>query len=123
MYRHGNSIDGYKRRESEIIAGLAGMAATEQKFGMYDMGCSADLEKAFEVVHDMITNNCTSGFYLHGEYGDFSDDLRAKQEHAVAIEVEKYYRKAKELISANSELFESIARTLLRKKKFFLQTT
>ena len=116
VFRHGDSIGWHKRIEIEIIGGLAGMAATEQKFGTTDIGCSSDLEKTFGRVRDLIVNDCTSGFNLHGEYGEYSNDLRAKQEQAVAAEVEKYYRRAKEIISQNTEFFEAIAQTLLSKK-------
>ena len=64
----------------------------------------------------LVINECTSGFYLHGEYGEYSNELRSKQEQAVATEIEKYYRRAKEIIALNSSFFENIAKELLEKK-------
>lgn len=61
-------------------------------------------------------NHCTSGFYLHGEYGEYSDELRVKQEQAVATEIEKYYLKAKEIIALNNSFLENTANQLLEKK-------
>ena len=104
------------KNKIRIIAALAGMAAVEQKFGVCDTGCSGDLERAFDLVRDLVVNECTSGFHLHGEYGEYSNELRAKQEQAVATQIEKYYRKAKEIISSNNTFFENIAKELLKKK-------
>ena len=116
VFKMGALIDDFMKNEISIIAGLGGMAAVEQKFGAYDLGCSEDLSRVFNHVSDLITNNCTSGLHLHGDFYDISDELRSKQEQAVATEVEKYYRKAKEIISSNNIFFENIAKELLDKK-------
>ncbi len=116
VFKMGSSIDDFTQSEIAIISGLAGKAAVEQKFGVADIGSSADLERAFDIVRNLIVNECSSGFYLHGEYGEYSNELRAKQEQAVATEIEKYYRKAKEIISSNNTFFENIAKQLLAKK-------
>ena len=42
--------------------------------------------------------------------------LMSAQEEAVAVEVEKYYRKAKEILSSNWEFFEKLAAALAQKK-------
>ncbi len=67
-------------------------------------------------VRELVVNYCTSGFHLHGEYGEYSDELRAKQEQAVATEIEKYYFKAKEIIALNNSFLENTANLLLKKK-------
>ena len=48
-------------------------------------------------------------------FGD-SEHLKADLEQAAAAEVERYYRKAKEIISANREFFEKLAAALAEKK-------
>ena len=116
VFNSSSYIDSFIKYEIRIIAALAGMAAVEQKFGVSDTGCSGDLERAFDLVRDLVVNECTSGFYLHGEYGEYSNELRSKQEQAVATEIEKYYRRAKEIIALNSSFFENIAKELLEKK-------
>jgi ATP-dependent Zn protease len=47
---------------------------------------------------------------------DDSNDLRARQEQAITIQVEKYYRKAKEILSLNWEFLEKLAKELAEKK-------
>ena len=103
-----------EREEHCIIRTLGGAAATEQVFGSFDSGCSQDLDQAFSGVRDLIVNNCTSGFHLHCN-GNDSPELRAKQEQATAAEVERYYRKAKDILAQNRELLEGIAEALVRK--------
>ena len=102
----------------EVCVSLAGMAAQEQKFGEIDVGSSEDLDRAFEKLWLLITKNCVSGLHLHDNM-DFtlsaSPELTAKQEQAVAAEAEKYFRRAKEILSSNRELFEEIALELSKK--------
>lgn len=40
----------------------------------------------------------------------------AQQEQAIAAEIEKYYRKAKEILAANRDFFERIEQELAEKK-------
>ncbi len=103
-----------ERAERDIIQALGGAAATEQLFGSFDAGCARDLDQAFNVVWNLVTNNCTCGFHLHCNGRD-SEELKAKQEQAVAAEVERYYRKAKDILAQNKDLLEGIAQGLLQK--------
>ena len=84
----------------------------EQKYGIVDAGTSNDLDQAFRSVWDLVTNNCVCGFSLHCNSHDDSAELKSKQEQAVASEVERWYRKTKEILSVNHDLFESIASEL-----------
>ena len=103
-----------KNAERHIIQALGGAAATEQLFGSFDAGCARDLDQAFDAVWDLVTNNCTCGFHLHCNGRD-SEELKAKQEQAVSAEVERYYRKAKDILAQNKDLLEGIAQGLLQK--------
>lgn len=118
-FQHGKNVALYKRNEIEIIAGLAGRAAVEQKFGICDTGCTNDLEDVFEKVYDMVVRDCKLGFHFRGCFFNDSDSLKERQENAIADEVTKYYSKAKEIISSNIEFFDSIAAELLNKKILF----
>ena len=103
-------------KKSRIIGSLGGVAAVEQKFGISDIGCEPDLDQAFDMTRDLIVNTCISGFHLHAAGYRDSQRLMSVQEEAVAAEVEKYYRKAKEILSSNWEFFEKIAAALAQKK-------
>lgn len=98
-----------------VIGSLGGMAATEQRFGIADAGAERDLDQAFDMVDDMVGNTCVCGFALHAanRHGD-SEELQAKREQAIAAEVEKYYRKAKEILSLNREFLDKTAEALAR---------
>lgn len=104
--------------KSRIVGALGGIAAIEQKYGIFDVGGECDLDQAFDRTKNLIVNTCISGFHLHSYdwYGDDSERLKADQQQAIAAEVEKFYRKAKEIISLNFEFFEKIASALAKKK-------
>jgi len=102
--------------KSRIIGALGGMAAIEQKYGIFDLGCERDLENAFDRTKELVVNNCISGFHLHCNGYEDSEHLKAEQEQAVSAEIEKFYRKAKEIISLNHDFFEKIAAALAEKK-------
>lgn len=100
--------------KSRIISALGGIAATEQKFGLFDVGGSRDLDIAFNDVWRLVVDDCVCGFHLHAsEYN--SDRLHSEQEQAVSSEVERYYRKAKEILSLNAEFLEKLAAALAKK--------
>lgn len=104
--------------KSRIIAALGGLAANEQKYGVCDMGGRRDLEQAFERMKDLVvsTGLCGLSLYSYG-YGEANSDvLKSAQEQATAAEVEKSYRKAKEILALNAEYFEKVADALARKK-------
>ena len=109
-----NRLRAMDRVEHRIIRALGGVAASEQVFGCFDPGCAWDLDQAFSMVRRLVVENCTCGFHLHGSYRD-SEDLRAKQEQTTAAEVERYYRKAKEILTLNRDLLEGIAQGLMEK--------
>lgn len=113
-YRSGFSGSA-KRQYSHILGSLGGMAALEQKFGIIDTGTSRDLDQAFRSTWNLVTENCLCGFHLHSNGFDDSGDLKVKQEQATAAEIERFYRKAKEILSRNFELLEAIAEELSEK--------
>ncbi len=122
--RSGGFTDYYNTKEhsplywakSRIVGALGGIAAIEQKFGILDVGGEHDLDQAFDNTMRLVVNTCTSGFHLHSSgYGD-TECLKSEQEKAISAEVEKFYRKAKEIISLNAEFFEKVAVALAKKK-------
>ena len=102
---------------TEIYGSLGGMAALEQKFGIVDTGTSSDLKRAFRYLSDLVTENCICGFQYHynGSARQDSPELKSKQEQAIAAEMERYYRKTKEILALNNELLDAIALELSKK--------
>lgn len=120
---HGGFTDYYNDRsttplywsKSRIVGSLGGMAAVEQVFGIFDAGNNRDLDQAFDGAKDLVVNNCICGLHLHkNEYED-SQRLWAEQEQAVSAEIERYYKKAKEILSCNKEFLEKLAEALANK--------
>ncbi|MEG1956365.1 MAG: AAA family ATPase [Lachnospiraceae bacterium] len=114
-YYTSQNITQLYESKSQIIGALGGIAAIEQKFGIFDTGCDRDLNKAFDIAKSLVVNNCICGFHLHKNKFEDSQRLWSEQEHSVASEIEKYYRKAKEILSKNNEFFEKVAKELNRK--------
>ena len=102
--------------EPGVGKSLMASAVIEQKYGIFDVGGERDLDQAFDRTKNLIVNTCISGFHLHCNGYEDTESLKSEQEKAVAAEVEKFYRKAKEIISLNFEFFEKIAAALAKKK-------
>ena len=71
---------------------------------------------AFDLTKRLITDECINGLNLYNFGLEDSEELKSRQEQATVCQVEKYYLKAKEIISMNWEFFEKIARELAEKK-------
>lgn len=102
--------------KTRICGALGGIAAVEQKYGVFDTGGVRDLDHAFDEAKDLVVNSCICGLHLHCNGFDDTEHLKYEQEKAVAAEVEKYFRKAKEILSLNHEFFEKIAVALSQKR-------
>lgn len=103
-----------QRAESHIIQALGGMAASEQVFGEPDTGSEHDIAQAFALVNNFVGDICLRGFQLHCN-GYNSQETKAKQEQAAAAEVERYFRKAKEILAKHRPFLDGIARGLMKK--------
>ncbi len=123
-YNSGGFTAYYKNREDlplqrlqkRIVGALGGKAATEQKFGIVDSGTGKDLNFAFNGTMNMIAAECICGFDLHENGFEDSENLKSRREQATAIQVENYYRKAKEILSLNWDFHEKLAKELAEKK-------
>lgn len=119
-YYQDNSMPPLYWNKSRIVTSLGGIAAIEQKFGISDMGCERDLDYAFDTVRNLVTHMCVNGFCFHTSLYESSEHLRCALEQVIAAEVEKYYRKAKEVLSSNWEFFEKIAAALAQNKLLYI---
>lgn len=114
-YYRDKSISPLAWQQRNILVGLGGMAAVEQKYGITDHSAEEDLNQSFEMVRDLVVNNCVCGFDLHDGYHEISDALRSRQEQSVASEIEKYYHKAKRLLACNGVFLDRMATALAQK--------
>lgn len=102
--------------KSRIISALGGIAAVDQKFGVFDVGGRSDLDRAFDLTKDLIVDACVNGFHLHSNGYEDTEYLKREQERVISSEIDKFYRKAKEIISLNYDFFEKMAKALANKK-------
>ncbi|MPN04137.1 hypothetical protein SDC9_151373 [bioreactor metagenome] len=96
------------------MSALGGMAAIEHKFGIADAGVRRDLDHAFEMTRDLVTDLCVSGFALHSSRFEDSDAQKHKQEQAVVVEVERYYRQVKGILATHKDFLEEVAQQLAK---------
>ena len=101
--------------ERHILASLGGMAAIELKYGISDPGCRDDLSDAFDAVRRKVVDLCMNGFRFYSYGYNDSSELKASQEQIVATEVERYFRKAKDILYENREFLEKTASALAQK--------
>ena len=70
--------------------------------------------QAFSIAENFVGDICLCGFQLHCN-GYNSEETKAKQEQAAAAEVERFFRKAKEILAKHRPLLDGIARGLMKK--------
>ena len=104
-----------KMQQANILASLGSKAAQEQKFGIVDRGAEKDLADAFDQVKELVEKSCYCGFSLYCDGYGASEDLKSRIEQATAAEIERYYRKAKEILSANMGFLDAVANGLFEK--------
>lgn len=110
------NMDAGLRARCRVITSLAGMAVAEQVFGECDMGCGRDLEAAFRTTRNLVGDMCSNGLSFFSFGYDDSETRKARIEEATTSQVERYYRKVKELLSLNREFLDKVAQALLSKK-------
>ena len=115
LYNNQNTTSQYWAK-SRLTTVLAGAASTEQKFGTVDSGAHSDYERAFDLAEKLVEENCIDGLHLFGFKYNHSQHHLSAQEQVVMAEVERYYRKAKEIIALNKEFLEKLAAALAEKK-------
>ena len=102
-------------QEHEIIRSLGGKAATEMIYGTFDPGCIDDLQRAFDLVTTFVDNYCAYGFNAF-ERGTSSQYLLESRDRKVAKEMDRYYRKSKQIIAENRGFFDAMVQELLKEK-------
>ena len=101
--------------ENNVLIDLAGKAATEVVLGQIDVGCRGDLRKAFRATDRLVGNTCAYGFDIY-ELDDSSHALLERKEKQVAMEINKYYQRAKKILAENRIFLDRVIDALLTKK-------
>ena len=100
--------------ERDIMVSLAGRATEGMRYGIFDVGASKDLDRAFATADRLIEDHCLAGFDLY-DWGKNSQELTARQETAAAVEVARYDRLVRELLVKNRDFLEAVAHALAEK--------
>ena len=98
-----------------IMKALAGGAAVEQRFGIRDDGCVQDYENARRAMYALIAKDVIRGFSLMESPIEDSDVLRARQEQAIASELDQLYETVKRIVANNEGFLEDLTCALLNK--------
>lgn len=109
------TLDVLQREKIGILVKLSGIAAEEQILGNRGCGASRDIDLARIAVHGLLARACTSEFRLHSN-GKNSDRLVYERDVAVAAEMERYLRRAKEILATNSEFLHRLAGELMARE-------
>lgn len=104
-----------KYMENRVLSLLGGKAATEIKFGLVDVGANSDMHRAFDLVERFVDNYCTYGFDKF-ERKNSSQTLLEKKETYIHAELDRYYKRVKQIIVENMDLLDKIADALVAKK-------
>ena len=112
---NNKDADPFNLKIQHIISGLGGMAGVECKFGIANCGASEDLDIVYRRMYGLIRSDCVMGIVKSFKGFDDSEHKKHQLEVIASAQVEKYYYKAKEIITQNKELFEAIAHALAEK--------
>jgi len=116
-----NKTKAIDNRRIDTITLLAGRAACEMLDTQYPVpsGCQDDISRAMRNITDGIINSGTHGLGLV-EYAsrrlDLHDTYTSRIGDIAGAELEKYYQKAKQLISINKDLVLELAESLEHKE-------
>ena len=102
-------------QENEIIRSLGGKAATEMIYGTFDLGCDGDLHKALDLVTTFVDDYGAYGFNAF-ERGDSSQYLLESKDRKVDKEMDRYYRKSRQILAENRGFFDAVVQELLNEK-------
>lgn len=106
----------FDKLRKNVLVDLAGRAALDIQFGLFDMGASNDLSHAYELMFDLVTEEAYSGFSsFECHYHRYSDRQAENRETIVATLIKEYYRKTRTILMANREYLEKLAGELAKK--------
>ena len=119
----GGFIHLYKqltRRPYHILVALASKAAVELSYcDTVANGCEEDIRRAYNMIREGISTTASLGFGMVDvstrRYPESSERFTSENEAVTVAELEKYYRKAKEILLKNKDFLEKATEALLEK--------
>lgn len=110
-----------ERRPHHIIVSLAGKAAVELYYSdSVASGCAQDINRAFNMIRDAISENATNGFGMIDvathRFKHTSESMNSRNEAVTQAELERYMVKAKDILLKNRDFLEKAAAALEEKE-------
>ena len=102
--------------ETRVMYLLAGKAATEICYGVVDTGANSDLTRAFDIVHRFVDDYCSYGFNKFVFSTSPSDEVLDRRDSRVAIEMENFYNKVRQLLVENRSKLDALTKHLIDEK-------
>ena len=108
------------RRPYHILVSLAGKAAVELYYAeSVASGCKSDIERAYTLIRDGMTENATYGFGMvdvSTRVADLSENLNSRSEAVTQAELERFMIKTKDILLRNRAFLEAAKDALLEKE-------
>lgn len=106
---HPNTSDG------DILISLAGLVATELKYGIKDIGGAEDLQKAVKRIQKDVSAYGVYGVDFLGSQWRDSDTKSMQQEVVTAAELERYLTRIRTILLQNMAFLDALAGELYEK--------
>ncbi len=97
------------------LVSLAGPAATELKYGVRHIGSCSDLRYAARMVRGDVEDQGIYGLGLLDQRSEHSNDVLARQEQAVGVELERAMTTARRILADNRGYLDAVAAELMAK--------
>ena len=110
----------YEKFRRDVMEKLAGKAAVELHFGTVDMGATADIDDATDMVRRAIELRCIEGFEYGYDLSRYSDKQAFQRMDRITDKVYSFiqdcYDNCVYILTRNSSLLDEIAVKLLEKR-------
>ena len=125
---HNSGLNGFvsrcqplPRRPHHVVVSLAGKAAVELYYSeACASGCTEDLERAYTLIREGLTEYGTHGFGMIDvptcRLPNTSESMNSRTETVTQAELERYMFKAKDVLLKNRDFLEKAADALMEKK-------
>ena len=101
--------------ENRVTVLLGGKAATETVFGETDVGSNNDLHRAFDIAIRFVDDYCSNSFDRRIQGREYSNGVVERRDMQLSFEMEKFYHKAKKILTLNREFLDKLATALMNK--------
>ena len=106
-----------EKMKNRVMCLLGGKCAVEIQYGIVDVGCISDMERAAAIINRFVTQYGSLGWskYSPDAFG-VSVHQKFLQEASVGDELARFYQQTKELLVKNKKLLDKMAKAVNEKK-------